>query len=53
MGKRMFYVLKIILQTPHKVITALEIQENLMKQDIKIEIKTVYSLSLIHIFIGQ
>lgn len=43
MGKRMFYVLKIILQTPHKVITALEIQENLMKQDIKIEIKTVYS----------
>ena len=39
----MFCVLKIILQTPHRAITALEIQENLMKQDIKIEIKTVYS----------
>ena len=33
MGKRMFYVLKMILQTPNKAITALEIQEALMKQD--------------------
>ncbi len=43
MGKRMFYVLKMILQTPNKAITALEIQEALMKQDMKIDIKTVYS----------
>ena len=42
-GKKNVYVLKIILQTPHKAITAFEIQENLMKQDIRIEIKTVYS----------
>lgn len=39
----MFYVLKMILQTPNKAITALEIQEALMKQDMKIDIKTVYS----------
>ena len=39
----MFYILRIILQSSSKAITALEIQQSLMKQDIKIEIKTVYS----------
>ena len=43
MGKRMFYVLKRILQTPNKAITALEIQEALMKQDMKIDTKTDHS----------
>ena len=43
MGKRMFYVLKIIQLSPTKAITGKEILEKLKDYDIYVDIKTVYA----------
>lgn len=43
MGKRMFFVLKIIQQSPTKEITGKEILERLKEFDIYMDIKTVYT----------
>lgn len=43
MGKRMYYVFKIILESKNKVITAKEVINELIKYNIFMNIKTVYS----------
>lgn len=43
MGKRMYYVLKILLESSQEVLSAKEILEELQKYDISIDIKTIYS----------
>lgn len=43
MGKRMYYVLKIILETNQKAISAKDILEKLKEYDIYVDIKTIYT----------
>jgi len=43
MGKRMYYILKIIYQNPHKGISAQDILKQLKDYQIYIEVKTVYA----------